>query len=283
MDPETMQGGVEEAIETAVELISNWGLQVLGAITLLIIGRWAAALVRGWTRRALDRSQIDASLAPFFSSLAYYLVLVVVGIAVLQLFGIETTSLVAVVGAASLAIGLALQGTLSNFAAGVMLLMFRPFKLGDYVEVGGSAGGVQEIGIFTTTLNTPDNVMVMIPNASVYGEVIKNYSANATRRIDLVMGISYGDDIEKAIEIISSIVSADERVHAEPAPTIAVAELGDNSVNLVVRPWCEGSDYWPLRFDLTRALKEGLEAGGCSIPYPQRDVHVIAMPTAGSA
>jgi small conductance mechanosensitive channel len=283
MDPEAMQSGAAEAVETAIELISNWGLQVIGAIVLLIVGRWAASLVRRSVRRALEKGKLDAALVPFFSSMAYYVVLIVVIIAVLQLFGIQTTSLVAVVGAAGLAIGLALQGTLSNFAAGVMLMVFRPFKLGDYVEVGGAAGSVQEVGIFTTTLNTPDNVMVMIPNAAVYGEVIKNYSANATRRVDLVMGIAYGDDIEKAIEIISSTVSGDSRVLADPAPTIAVAELGDNSVNLVVRPWCAGSDYWPLRFDLTRALKENLEAGGCSIPYPQRDVHVIEMPTAGAA
>jgi small conductance mechanosensitive channel len=283
MDPEAMQSGAAEAVETAIELISNWGLQVIGAIVLLIVGRWAASLVRRSVRRALEKGKLDAALVPFFSSMAYYVVLIVVIIAVLQLFGIQTTSLVAVVGAAGLAIGLALQGTLSNFAAGVMLMVFRPFKLGDYVEVGGAAGSVQEVGIFTTTLNTPDNVMVMIPNAAVYGEVIKNYSANATRRVDLVMGIAYGDDIEKAIEVISSTVSGDSRVLADPAPTIAVAELGDNSVNLVVRPWCAGSDYWPLRFDLTRALKENLEAGGCSIPYPQRDVHVIEMPTAGAA
>jgi small conductance mechanosensitive channel len=283
MDPEAMESGAAEAVETAIELISNWGLQVIGAIVLLIVGRWAASLVRRSVRRALEKGKLDAALVPFFSSMAYYVVLIVVIIAVLQLFGIQTTSLVAVVGAAGLAIGLALQGTLSNFAAGVMLMVFRPFKLGDYVEVGGAAGGVKEVGIFTTTLNTPDNVMVMIPNAAVYGEVIKNYSANATRRVDLVMGIAYGDDIEKAIEVISSTVSGDSRVLADPAPTIAVAELGDNSVNLVVRPWCAGSDYWPLRFDLTRALKENLEAGGCSIPYPQRDVHVIEMPTAGAA
>jgi len=283
MDPEAMQSGAAEAVETAIELISNWGLQVIGAIVLLIVGRWAASLVRRSVRRALEKGKLDAALVPFFSSMAYYVVLMVVIIAVLQLFGIHTTSLVAVVGAAGLAIGLALQGTLSNFAAGVMLMVFRPFKLGDYVEVGGAAGSVQEVGIFTTTLNTPDNVMVMIPNAAVYGEVIKNYSANATRRVDLVMGIGYGDDIEKAIEIISSTVSGDSRVLADPAPTIAVAELGDNSVNLVVRPWCAGSDYWPLRFDLTRSLKENLEAGGCSIPYPQRDLHVIEMPTAGAA
>jgi len=200
----------------------------------------------------------------------------VVLIAVLNLFGIETTSLVAVLGAAGLAIGLALQGTLSNFSAGVMLLVFRPIKIGDYVEIAGHGGTVKEIGVFVTELATPDNVKIIIPNSSVFGDTIKNYSANDTRRIDLVMGISYDDDIAKAIDTINQVLGKESRLLSEPAPTVAVAELGDSSVNLVVRPWCAGSDYWPTRFDLTRALKEELEAAGCSIPYPQRDVHMIA-------
>ena len=207
-----------------------------------------------------------------------WLPLAVVMIAVLNLFGIETTSLIALIGAAGLAIGLALQGTLSNFAAGVMLLIFRPFKIGDYVEVAGAAGSVLEIGVFTTTVNTPDNVRVTIPNAAVYGQTISNYSANPSRRVDLVMGISYSDDIGKAIEVMKAVLDRDDRVLAEPAPQIAVSELGDSSVNLVVRPWCAGSDYWALRFDLTRAFKEELEAAGCSIPFPQRDLHVLEMP-----
>jgi small conductance mechanosensitive channel len=155
-----------------------------------------------------------------------------------------------------------------------MLLIFRPFKLGDYVEVGGSSGTVTEIGTFTTTLTTPDNVVVMIPNADVYGQSIRNYSANDTRRVDMVMGISYGDDIGTAIGVMQGILDGDERVLDDPAPQIAVAELADSSVNIVVRPWCKGADYWGLKFDLTRAFKEELEAAGCSIPFPQRDVHV---------
>ena len=207
----------------------------------------------------------------------------VVVIAVLNLFGIETTSLIAIVGAAGLAIGLALQGTLSNFAAGVMLLIFRPFKIGDYVQVAGSAGSVVEIGVFTTTLHTPDNVRVTIPNAAVYGETISNFSANENRRVDLVMGISYSDDIGKAMEVIRGVLERDERVLENPALTVAVSELADSSVNIVVRPWCKGSDYWPLRFDLTRALKEELEVAGCSIPFPQQDLHVVEMPGAAAA
>jgi small conductance mechanosensitive channel len=280
MDSTAITEGTQQAVDTAIALVSNWGIQVVGAIALLLVGRWFAGMARRFTHRALERAKVDASLVPFFSSMTYYLVLIVVGIAVLQLFGIHTTSLVAVVGAAGLAIGLALQGTLSNFAAGVMLLGFRPFGIGDYVEVGGSAGTVFEMGIFSTTLNTPDNVQVVIPNSAVYGEVIKNYSANTNRRIDLVMGISYGDDIGKAIEIIERVLSDESRVLADPEPTIGVVELGDSSVNIVVRPWVLGSEYWPTRFALTRALKEGLEAGGCSIPFPQRDLHVVTLPSA---
>jgi small conductance mechanosensitive channel len=211
---------------------------------------------------------------PFFANGVYYLTLIAVVIAVLSLFGIETTSLIAVLGAAGLAVGLALQGTLSNFAAGVMLLIFRPFKVGDYVEVAGTAGSVQEVGIFSSVLHTPDNVKITIPNSAVYGDTIKNYSANDTRRNDLLIGISYDDDIARALETIRRVLAGDSRVLDDPEPTVAVAELADSSVNLVVRPWCAGGDYWPLRFDLTHKLKEELEAAGCSIPYPQRDVHV---------
>jgi small conductance mechanosensitive channel len=265
-------------LETAVELISTWGLSVIGAIVVLIVGRMVANAIRKNVRRGLERGNTDAALVPFISAMAYYGVMAVVIIAVLNLFGIETTSLVAVLGAAGLAVGLALQGTLSNFAAGTMLLVFRPIRPGDFVEVAGVAGSIAEIGIFSTTMNTGDNVRIIVPNTNVYGEVIKNYSANENRRIDLIMGVSYGDDLNLTISTIEKIVQAEERVLADPAPTIAVAELGDSSVNLVVRPWVKGSEYWPTRFALTKALKEGLEAAGCSIPFPQRDVHVIEMP-----
>lgn len=264
-------------LATGATLLSTWGLSVVGAIVVLIVGRIAAGAIRSGVRRGLERAGTDGALVPFLSSLAYYGALTVVVIAVLNLFGIETTSLVAVLGAAGLAIGLALQGTLSNFAAGTMLLLFRPIRLGDYVEVAGVAGTVVEIGIFTTTMNTPDNIKIICPNTQVYGDIIKNYSANETRRIDLVLGVAYGDDLGVAIDAITQIVQAESRVLAEPAPTIEVAELGESSVDIVVRPWVAGPDYWPTRFALTRALKEGIEAAGCSIPFPQRDVHVIDM------
>lgn len=278
MDAETVTNSSQQLVDSAVALVSTWGIQVVGAIALLLVGRWAAGMVRRGVRRSLERAGIDAALVPFFSSMAYYLTLTVVIIAVLSLFGIETTSLIAVLGAAGLAVGLALQGTLSNFAAGVMLLIFRPVKIGNFVEVAGVSGSVVELGIFSMLLNTGDNVQITIPNSAVYGAVIKNYSANENRRIDLVMGVSYADDLGKAKQIIEDVIAKESRVLADPAPTIAVAELADSSVNFVVRPWVSGSEYWPTRFDLTRALKEGLEAGGCSIPFPQQDLHVIDMP-----
>jgi len=253
-------------------------MSVIGAIVLFVVGRMVASWARTKLTQGLTRAGTDASLIPFFASMLYYVLVGVVLIAVLNLFGIETTSLIAVLGAAGLAVGLALQGTLSNFAAGVMLLIFRPIRVGDWVEVAGHAGTVKEIAIFNTLLDTGDNVRIVIPNSQISSDVVKNYSFNPTRRVDLVMGISYGDDIGRAIEIIERVLTSDDRTLKDPASTIAVTELADSSVNLIVRPWCNTSDYWALRRDLTRALKEGLEAGGCNIPYPQTDVHVVEFP-----
>jgi len=260
--------------EKAIEILTHYGMGVVGAVLLLIVGRIAAGIARKMTAKALNKSQADAALVPFFSKAAYYLVWAVVLIAVLGLFGIQTTSLVAVLGAAGLAIGLALQGTLSHFAAGVMLLIFRPFTIGDFVEAGGAMGSIEEIGLFGTTIKTPDNVKTIVPNGLIWGGKISNYNGYENRRIDLVAGISYDDDIQKAIDTIQRVLEADSRVLAEPAPTVAVSNLGDSSVDLVVRPWCAASDYWGLRFDLTRAIKENLEKAGCSIPYPQQDIHL---------
>jgi len=265
--------------DTLIALFATWGLRVVGALAVLAAGWFGARSVRGAVRKALARRDTDATLIPFASSLAYYLVITFVLVAVLGMFGVQVTSIIAVLGAVAFAVGLALQGTLSNFASGVMLLLFRPFKVGDYVDAGGTAGSVAEIGIFFTTLNTPDNVRVVVPNTSVWGQTIHNYAANDTRRNDMVVGVSYDDDLGRAIEIIQGVVHGDERVLPEPAPTIAVSELGDSSVNIVVRPWCNKADYWNVRFDLTRKMKEALEAGGCSIPFPQRDVHLFQEKT----
>jgi small conductance mechanosensitive channel len=275
-----MQGSegfsAEGIMRVAADLLAAYGLKVVGAIAVLIIGWIVARSVRGAARRGLARVNLDATLIPFVSNLIYYMLLIFVVIAVLGLFGIPTTSFIAVLGAAGLAVGLALQGTLSNFSSGVMLLVFRPFKVGDFIEAGGTSGSVQEISVFSTTLHSPDNVRIVIPNSAVYGQTIKNFSANDTRRIDLVMGISYGDDIGRAIDTMRAVLVEDSRVLPEPEPTIAVSELADSSVNLVVRPWCNKDDYWPLRFDLTRTMKERLEAAGCSIPFPQNDVHLFS-------
>lgn len=266
--------GMTETMETVREAITTWGVKAVGALVVLIVGWLAAKWIRASLRKALAKRNVDDTLVPFLSSLVYYLVLAFVVIAVLGMFGIEATSMVAVLGAAGLAVGLAMQGTLSNFAAGVMLLVFRPFKVGDFVDAGGVAGSVVEIAIFSTTLHSPDNVRITVPNSVIYGAIIKNFSANETRRNDMVVGIGYGDDIGKAIEVLKRCLDSDPRVLKEPAPVIGVSELGDSSVNLVVRPWCTKEDYWGLRMDLTRKIKEEIEAAGCSIPFPQTDVHL---------
>jgi small conductance mechanosensitive channel len=266
---------LQSVFDTAWNFIGNNYQHVLAAVIILLVGWVVAGWGRGLTRRALTKGSADAALIPFISKLVYYAVLAVVVIAALNRLGVATTSVVAIFGAAGLAVGLALQGTLSNFASGVMLLVFRPFDLGDFVDAGGTAGTVVEIGTFATTLKTPDNIKIVVPNSQIYGATISNYNGYDTRRIDLVMGISYDDDIGKAMDTIREIVSADERVLADPETQIAVSNLGDSSVDIVVRPWCQASDYWTLRFDLTRRLKEGLEGAGCSIPYPQRDVHLF--------
>ncbi len=272
---------LEALVANISVLITAWGLKALGAIFVLIAGR----IVAGWARRAtqalLHRSKTDLTLIPFVSGLVYYFLLAFVIIAVLGMVGIQTASLIAVLGAAGLAVGLALQGTLAKFASGTMLLIFRPFRKGDFVQIAGVSGSVDAINIFTTSLNTPDNVAIVIPNSNVWGQTIKNYAANATRRIDMVVGISYEDDMGKAVEAIHAILKADPRVLGEPAPAVAVSELGASSVDIVVRPWCKREDYWSLRCDLTRTFKEELEKAGCSLPFPQRDVHLYHA--AGSA
>ena len=235
---------IEEVTAVSADLLTQWGLKVVGAIALLIVGRMVAGLLRKLTRRSMKKAEVDATLIPFMSSMVYYLALAVVLIAVLGLFGIQTTSLIAILGAAGLAIGLALQGTLSHFASGIMLLIFRPFRVGDVVEVGGTIGKVEEIGIFTTTLKSPDNIKITVPNSQIYGSTIKNMNGYETRRVDMVMGVSYDDDLALAMETMMRVIQEDTRVLAEPEPQIAVAELGDSSVNFVVRPWCKAEDYF---------------------------------------
>jgi len=261
-------------LNTISEVLSTWGLKVVAALAVFIIGMIVARSVRRSMGRRLAKTRLDSTLALFFAALTYYVLMTVVVVFVLGLFGIETASLVAVIGAAGLAVGLALQGALSNFAAGVMLLIFRPLKVDDVVEVAGVVGVVAEIGMFSIKLDTPDNIRVNLPNSKVYGDLIKNFTHHDKRRNDMVVGVSYSDDIGRAIETIKKVIEADPRALKDPSPQIAVGELADSSVNILVRPWCKPADYFSLRFDLTRRFKEELEAAGCSIPFPQRDVHL---------
>jgi small conductance mechanosensitive channel len=269
-----MDSTADQVVQNIITLVSTWGLRMAGALVVLILGRFGCGVARKSVRRAMESRGVDASLIPFISNLVYFVLFAAVVIAVLGMFGIETTSLVAVLGTAGLAIGLAVQGTLSNFSSGVMLLLFRPFHVGDYVDAAGVAGTVSEIGVFSTVLNTPDNVRIIVPNSGIFGSTIKNFSTNDTRRNDIVLGISYDDDISNAIAAVNAVLSKDSRILSDPEPQVAVSELADSSVNLVVRPWCRKDDYWSLRFDLIRKLKEELEQAGCTIPYPQSDVHL---------
>lgn len=256
------------------ELVIEYGLRVLGGLALLVAGRWVAGRIRQGVKYQLARSSLDPTLIPFAAGLVYWALMAFVVLAVLNLVGVQTASAIAVLGAAGLAVGLALQGTLSNFAAGVMLLVFRPFHVGDWVEVASTAGTVREIGLFSSILNTGDNVRVTIPNSQIYGQTILNFSANDTRRIDLVMGVGYDDDLQVAREVMERVVAQHEGVLSDPEPLVAVDALGDSSVDFVVRPWCRREDYWTTRRDLVLRMKVELEAAGCSIPFPQRDVHL---------
>ncbi len=245
------------------------------ALLFLVIGYLVAGIVqRTIRRRVLASEQLDDTLGTFFASIAKWLILAVVVIAVLQVFGFQATSLVAVLGAATLAIGLALQGTLADIAAGVMLIIFRPFKLGNYVDIAGTAGTVKELNLFVTELVTPDNVQIIVPNGKVWGSIITNYSAHDTRRLDLTFGIDYGDDAGKAIGIILDCAGKDDRVLKDPEPWVRVVNLGDSSVDLGVRLWCKASDYWELKFSMTKTVKETFDEKGISIPYPhQVEIH----------
>jgi small conductance mechanosensitive channel len=270
MDPNSIQ----EMLNAVIPFVTTYGLQVLGAIVILIVGKIGAGVCSNLVRKVLGTAKTDPVLIGFLANMVRYAILAFTVIAALSKFGIQTTSFIAVLGAAGLAVGLALQGSLSNFAAGVLLLIFRPFGLDDFVSAGGATGKVVEIGIFTTTLHTPDNQKVIIPNSAVMGGNITNVNANPTRRVDLTAGISYGDDIAKAKAVLEKILADHPKVLADPAPTVAVVELADSSVNFVVRPWVNSADYWDVYFEVTRAIKEEMDKSGISIPFPQQDVYM---------
>lgn len=261
------------------ETLSAWaavyGLKILGALAILVIGRIAAGIIASAISKLLKKSSTDETLSTFLINLTRISLMTFIVIAILGTLGVQTASFVAIIGAAGLAIGFALQGSLANFASGVMLMIFRPFKRGDYVEAGGTSGSVQEIGIFNTTLHTPDNKKIIIPNGKITGDSITNYSSQESRRIDMVFGVGYGDDIKLAKETLEQILKEDPRILSDPAPIVAVSELGDSSVNFVVRPWVNTSDYWGVYFDTTEKVKLTFDSKGISIPFPQRDVHLF--------
>ena len=251
-----------------------YGLKIVAAIVIFVVGRWVARALRNVAKKMMAKGDVDETLISFVGNLTYITLLAFVIIAALNQLGIQTTSFIAVIGAAGLAIGLALQGSLANFAAGVLMIIFRPFKAGDYIEGAGVAGVVEEIQIFATQLKTPDNKTIIVPNAKMMGDNITNYSAKDTRRVDMVIGVGYGDDLKKVREILEDILAKDDRILEDPAPTIGVLELGDNSVNFAVRPWVKKEDYWGAYFDVTETVKRRFDEEGISIPYPQRDVHL---------
>ena len=256
-------------------LLVEYGLRLLGAVVILAFGLIVAGRARRFAESSLGRlPRVDPTLSKFLATFAQYLIVAFTFLAVLDRFGVETTSLVALLGVAGLAVGLALQGTLSNLAAGVMLLVFRPFRLGDYVEAGGHAGTVRDISLLTTELATPDNIQVLLPNAGIWGQPIKNYSHNPTRRIDLVVGVAYGTDMAHVVDVMRRMIGSDERCLSDPEPLVAVESLGDSAVNVLVRVWCRTADYWDLRFGLTRSIKEHCDRSGIAIPFPQRDIHI---------
>jgi len=264
-----------KSLEHLTEMAVNYGLDVLGAVAILVIG-W---LFAGWLYRrllsVLKRTEVDATLRPVIATVARYAVLVFVVIAVLAQFGVQTTSIIAALGAAGLAIGLALQGTLQNIAAGFMLLFLRPFRVGDYIDAEGQAGTVDEIGLFVTQLTTFDGLYVSVPNSKIWGSAIINYSRLPTRRLDVVIGISYDDDVDQAQSVLLDLLKNEPRVLDDPPAQVLVKALADSSVNLNLRCWCDRDDYWDLLFFLNQQGKRTVEAAGMSIPFPQRDVHIV--------
>ena len=264
--------------EQGLELLQtkgvDFGINVVTALLIFYIGKWITGILTRAVKAVMDKNDIDPTLTSFVSNLVRMTLLVFVVIAAITQLGVPSAQFVAVVGAAGLAVGLALQGSLANFAAGVLIVLFRPYKVGDYVEAAGIAGTIEQVQILTTVLKTPDNKQIIVPNGQIMGSIITNYSAKDTRRVDMVVGVSYSDDLDKVQATLKELVDADERILKDPECTIAVSELADSSVNFVLRPWVNAADYWGVKFDLTEAIKKRFDQEGISIPFPQQDVHI---------
>ena len=278
MNEESTLSKGEELMETVVQWLLqdgiNIGKAILMALIIFVVGKWIAGAIKNKLRSTMDKRNVDPALISFGTSIIYYVLMIAVVLAAVQQVGFQTTSLVAVLGAAGLAVGLALQGSLSNFASGVLIIMFRPFKIGDFIDAGGQAGVVQEIGVLVTIMKTPDNKKIIQPNSAIMSGAIVNVTANDTRRVDMTVGVSYSDDLDKVQNIILDVLNADSRVLQDPAPQVVVAEMADSSVNFNVRPWCATGDYWGVFFDFQKTIKQRLDQEGVSIPFPQQDVYM---------
>jgi len=262
-------------VDAIVGWISLYAFNIIGALLIFIVGKWLARRIADLLAKLLEKNNVDRTLVNFLTNLVYYTMVVLVVVAAVGRLGVNTTSFLTIIGAAGLAVGLALKDSLSNFAAGVMLVLFRPFTIGDVVSTAGITAKVEKITIFNTLFCTPDNQLVIVPNNKIISDIITNINAKDTRRIDLVVGISYTDDMIQTKDILEGLAKADTRILTDPATTIAVAELADSSVNLVFRPWVKTDDYWAVRFDLTESIKNALDEAGISIPFPQQDVHLF--------
>jgi len=278
---------VMEVIPTSVDDVSqlwgqvegiatDWGIKVIAALAIFIIGRWIAKGVRRGVRRMMEKGGADPIIIGFVGSIVYIALLAFVVVAALGQLGIQTTSFIAILGAAGLAIGLALQGSLANFAAGFLMIIFRPFKVGDFVEAAGVAGVVKDMQIFTTTMKTGDNKTIIIPNAKISGDNIINYSAEENRRVDMVVGVAYDADLSQVRDVLNDIISKDDRIMSDPPPLVVVGELADSSVNFIVRLWTKSENYWGVNFDTNETIKNRFDEAGIGIPFPQRDIHIVS-------
>ncbi|WP_198780608.1 mechanosensitive ion channel family protein [Shewanella putrefaciens] len=269
---------LEGLLKQAPDLVMTYGLKILFAIIIFFVGKYFSGVAQKLVRKLLNSRKIDPTVVSFVANLTWAVVFVFTVIATLGQIGVQTASLVAVIGAAGLAVGLALQGSLSNFASGVLMVLFRPCRVGDYIEAAGIAGTVDEITIFSTKLRTPDNKVIVAPNSSIMNGTITNYSASENRRIDLVIGVSYSADIALTKKVLTDILDNNQYVLKDPAYTVGLAELANSSINFVVRPWVKTADYWTARFEILEQIKNALDAANIEIPFPQMDIHVKQLP-----